>query len=212
MGSRQANAGLQMAIVVSATFLGFLGIGAILPVLGPHVRRDLGQSDIVLGFAIGVFSIVALAGRLISGPITDRRGRKYSYTAGLALCSLAGVAYLLPFGIWAVFAGRILQGVGEAFLFTGAAAWIVELGGSGPSGTIARLVELRDLGWHQRGPGDRAIARRIRLGCLDAGSHAAARHSGASLGAGTLRAASTARAYVLDPSRGSTARTRTGLR
>ena len=132
-----------MAIVVCATFLGFLGIGAILPVLGPHVRHDLGQSDIVLGFAIGVFSIVALAGRLISGPITDRRGRKFSYTVGLALCSLAGVAYLLPFGIWAVFAGRILQGVGEAFLFTGAAAWIVELGGSDR--------QARSLGWLSSG-------------------------------------------------------------
>jgi MFS family permease len=132
-----------MAIVVSATFLGFLGIGAILPVLGPHVRRDLGQSDVVLGFAIGVFSIVALAGRLISGPVTDRRGRKYSYTTGLALCSAAGIAYLLPFGIWAVFSGRILQGIGEAFLFTGAAAWIVELGGEGK--------QARSLGWLSSG-------------------------------------------------------------
>lgn len=143
MGSRRANAGLQMAIVVSATFLGFLGIGAILPVLGPHVRHDLGQSDIVLGFAIGVFSIVALAGRLISGPVTDRRGRKYSYTVGLALCSTAGLAYLMPVGIWAVFAGRILQGIGEAFLFTGAAAWIVELGGEGR--------QARSLGWLSSG-------------------------------------------------------------
>ena len=132
-----------MAIVVAATFLGFLGIGAILPVLAPHVRHDLGQSDVVLGFAIGIFSIVALAGRLISGPVTDRRGRKYSYTAGLALCSFAGVAYLLPFGIWAVFAGRILQGVGEAFLFTGAAAWIVELGGEDR--------QARSLGWLSSG-------------------------------------------------------------
>jgi MFS family permease len=143
MGSRPANAGLQMAIVVAATFLGFLGIGAILPVLAPHVRRDLGQSDVVVGFAIGIFSIVALAGRLLSGPITDRRGRKYSYTIGLALCSSAGVAYLLPFGIWAVFAGRILQGLGEAFLFTGAAAWIVELGGSDR--------QARSLGWLSSG-------------------------------------------------------------
>ncbi len=143
MGSRQANAGQQMAIVVVATFLGFLGIGAILPVLAPHVRHDLGQSDVILGFAIGIFSIVALAARLISGPVTDRRGRKYSYTAGLALCSLAGVAYLLPFGIWAVFAGRILQGIGEAFLFTGAAAWIVELGGADR--------QARSLGWLSSG-------------------------------------------------------------
>ena len=143
MGSRPANAGLQMAIVVAATFLGFLGIGAILPVLGPHVKKDLGQSDVVLGFAIGVFSVVALASRLISGPVTDRRGRKYSYTMGLALCSVAGVAYLLPFGIWAVFAGRLLQGAGEAFLFTGAAAWIVELGGEDR--------QARSLGWLSSG-------------------------------------------------------------
>ena len=143
MGSRRAGAGLQMAIVVGATFLGFLGIGAVLPVLAPHVRHDLGESDVVLGFAIGIFSIVALAGRLISGPVTDRRGRKFSYTTGLALCSLAGVAYLLPLGIWAVFAGRILQGVGEAFLFTGAAAWIVELGGADR--------QARSLGWLSSG-------------------------------------------------------------
>ena len=132
-----------MAIVVAATFLGFLGIGAILPVLGTHVRHDLGQSDVVLGFAIGIFSVVALAARLISGPITDRRGRKYCYTAGLALCSLAGLAYLLPLGIWAVFTGRILQGIGEAFLFTGAAAWIVDLGGSDR--------QARSLGWLSSG-------------------------------------------------------------
>ena len=132
-----------MAIVVAATFLGFLGIGAILPVLAPHVRHDLGQSDVVLGFAIGVFSVVALASRLISGPVTDRRGRKCSYTMGLGLCSLAGVAYLLPLGIWAVFAGRILQGAGEAFLFTGAAASIVELGGEDR--------QARSLGWLSSG-------------------------------------------------------------
>lgn len=132
-----------MAIVVGSTFLGFLGIGAILPVMAPHVRHDLGQNDVVLGFAIGIFSIVALAARLLSGPITDQRGRKYSYRAGLILCSLAGVSYLLPLGISAVFLGRILQGTGEAFLFTGAAAWIVELGGDGR--------QARSLGWLSSG-------------------------------------------------------------
>lgn len=132
-----------MAIVVGATFLGFLGIGAILPVMAPHVRHDLGQSDVVLGFAIGVFSIVALAGRLVSGPVTDTRGRKFSYRAGLLLCSFAGFSYLLPLGIAGVFLGRILQGLGEAFLFTGAAAWIVELGGEGR--------QARSLGWLSSG-------------------------------------------------------------
>ena len=124
-------------IVVGSTFLGFVGIGAIVPLLGPYVKRDLGQSDVVVGFAIGIFSVVALTSRLLAGPITDRRGRKPALMAGLALCSVSGLAYLLPLGIVAVFAGRILQGLGEAFLFVSAAAWAVE---SAPEGRKAQAL------------------------------------------------------------------------
>src|SRR5215468_10898940 len=85
--------------LIGATFLGFLGIGAVLPALGPHVRFDLGGSDQTVGLVIGVFSFVALAGRLISGPLADRRGRKISFLAGLFCCALAGVSYLLPLGM-----------------------------------------------------------------------------------------------------------------
>ncbi len=113
-------------VVVGSTFLGFTGIGAIVPLLGPHVKRDLHQSDFVVGLAIGIFSVVALTSRLIAGPLTDRKGRKPALIAGLACCSVSGVAYLLPSGIASVFAGRILQGLGEAFLFVSAAAWAVE--------------------------------------------------------------------------------------
>lgn len=115
--------------LIFATFLGFLGMGAVLPQLGPHVRHDLGGSDQTVGFVIGVFSFVALAGRLLSGPLADRRGRKVSFLAGLFCCALAGAAYLLPLGIAGAYLGRILQGLGEAFLYTGAAAWAVELAG-----------------------------------------------------------------------------------
>src|ERR1700754_1648576 len=115
--------------LIASTFLGFLGMGAVLPQLGPHVRRDLGGSDQTVGFVIGVFSFVALAGRLISGPLADRRGRKVSFLVGLFCCALAGVAYLLPIGITGAYLGRIFQGLGEACLYTGAAAWAVELSG-----------------------------------------------------------------------------------
>ena len=115
--------------LIGSTFLGFLGIGAVLPALGPHVRHDLGGSDQTVGFVIGVFSFVALAGRLISGPLADRRGRKTSFLVGLVSCSLAGVAYLLPLGIAGAYLGRVFQGLGEACLYTGAAAWAVELSG-----------------------------------------------------------------------------------
>jgi MFS family permease len=115
--------------LIGATFLGFLGIGTVLPGLAPHIRHDLGGSDQTVGFVIGIFSFVALAARFISGPLADRRGRKITILLGLASCGLAGGAYLLPLGISGAYLGRVLQGFGEACLYTGAAAWAVELGG-----------------------------------------------------------------------------------
>ncbi|SRR6266536_3021078 len=120
--------------LIGATFLGFLGIGAVLPALGPHVRHDLGGSDQTVGFVIGLFSFVALGGRLFSGPLADRRGRKIAFLAGLFSCAVAGAAYLLPLGIFGAYLGRIFQGLGEACLYTGAAAWAVELAGIERSG------------------------------------------------------------------------------
>lgn len=120
--------------VIAATFLGFLGIGSVLPALAPHVRHDLGGSDQTVGFVIGIFSFVALASRFISGPLTDRRGRKVAFLAGLASCAVSGLAYQLPFGLASAYIGRTLQGFGEACLYTGAAAWVIELGGIHRSG------------------------------------------------------------------------------
>jgi len=120
--------------LIGATFLGFLGIGTALPAIGPHVRHDLGGSDQTVGFVVGIFSFVALASRFVSGPLADRRGRKIATLAGLLSCSLAGAAYLAPLGIAGMYLGRTLQGFGEACLYTGAAAWAVEVAGIQRSG------------------------------------------------------------------------------
>jgi len=129
MGLSTRGFGTRFWSLTGATFLGFLGIGTVLPRLGPHVRLDLGGSDQTVGFVIGIFSFVALGSRFFSGPLADRRGRKIAFLAGLASCALAGTAYLLPLGIAGVYSARILQGFGEACLYTGAAAWAVEVAG-----------------------------------------------------------------------------------
>jgi len=115
--------------LIGATFLGFLGIGTVLPGLAPHVRHDLGGSDQTVGFVIGIFSFVALVSRLFSGPLADRRGRKIAFLAGLFSCALAGGVYLMPWGLPGAYLGRTLQGFGEACLYTGAAAWVVDVAG-----------------------------------------------------------------------------------
>jgi MFS family permease len=116
-------------LLIGATFLGFLGMGTVLPALAPHVRFDLGGSDRMVGWVIGTFSFVALGSRFFSGPLADRRGRKITFMTGLMSCALAGLAYLLPLNLSGAFLGRALQGFGEACLYTGAAAWAVEVAG-----------------------------------------------------------------------------------
>ena len=115
--------------LIVATFLGFLGFGTVLPGLAPHVRHDLGGSDRTVGFAIGIFSVVALCSRLFAGRLADHKGRKRAFLTGLGSCTLAGAAYLLPWGITGIYLARTLQGIGEACLYTGAAAWAVEVAG-----------------------------------------------------------------------------------
>jgi MFS family permease len=128
MGSR-GRLSARFWALIGATFLGFLGIGTVLPLIGPHVRHDLGGSDQTVGLVIGSFSFIALASRLISGPLADRKGRKLIFLAGLLSCAVSGAVYLLPLGLFGAYLGRALQGLGEACLYTGAAAWVVEVAG-----------------------------------------------------------------------------------
>ncbi len=129
MGLRRAGFHARFWSLIGATFLGFLGIGTVLPALAPHVRFDLGGSDETVGWVIGTFSFVALLSRFFSGPLADRKGRKITFITGLFSCAFAGAAYMLPLHLAGAYLGRCLQGFGEACLYTGAAAWAVEVGG-----------------------------------------------------------------------------------
>src|SRR5258708_32849943 len=86
----------QFWALVGATFLGFLGIGTVLPLLAPHIRYDLGGSAQDVGLVIGIFSFVALLGRMIAVTLADRRGRKISFLDGLVCCACARAIILLP--------------------------------------------------------------------------------------------------------------------
>ena len=129
MKSAEGGFDVRFWLLISSTFLGFLGMGTVLPALGPHVKHDLRGSDQMVGSVIGTFSFVALGSRFFSGPLADRRGRRITFLAGLLSCAFAGAVYMLPIGLASAFGGRMLQGFGEACLYTGAAAWAVEIAG-----------------------------------------------------------------------------------
>src|ERR1700691_5508152 len=105
LGSRTSLGG-RFWCLIAATFLGFLGFGAVLPGLAPHLRNDLGGSDRSVGFVIGTFSVVALYSRPFAGYLADHKGRKHAFLAGLGSCTVAGLAYLLPWGVSGLYVGR----------------------------------------------------------------------------------------------------------
>lgn len=144
--------GARFWALIAATLLAFIGIGTVVPKMALHIRHDLGGSDRTIGFVIGTFSVVALFSRVISGPLTDRRGRKVAFMTGLAACSAAGLAYLSPLGIFGMYLGRGMQGFGEACLYTGAAAWAVETAGVHRSGRALGYVSTGIWGGVAAGP------------------------------------------------------------
>src|ERR1700691_1170282 len=151
LGSRTSLGG-RFWCLITATFLGFLGFGAVLPGLAPHIHHDLGASDRTVGFVIGTFSVVALCSRPFVGRLADRKGRKRAFLTGLCSCTLAAAAYLLPLGVGAMCLGRALQGLGEACLYTGAAAWAVELAGVHRSSQALGFVSTGIWGGMSAGP------------------------------------------------------------
>lgn len=120
--------GQQILLIVGSLFLTFVGIGATVPPLPLHVRRELGLGDTAAGLVLGVLWAAALAGRFLAGSLADRRGRRVTMLTGFGLCALAGLLYIPKHWTFMVLA-RAAHGLGEAYLLTAAAAWIVDLAG-----------------------------------------------------------------------------------
>ncbi len=118
-------------IVILAIFLTFSAIGSTLPLMPLYLRQDLGLDRFYTGVIVGLLSAAALVGRLWSGPFTDRRGRRLGLWVGFGFCSLAGVLYLPVFGVAGFAIGRLAHGLGEAFVLTGAVAWVVDVAPEG---------------------------------------------------------------------------------
>jgi MFS family permease len=118
-------------IVILAIFLTFSAIGSTLPLMPLYLRQNLGLDRFYTGVIVGLLSAAALVGRLWSGPFTDRRGRRLGLWVGFGFCSLAGVLYLPVFGVAGFAIGRLAPGLGEAFVLTGAVAWVVDVAPEG---------------------------------------------------------------------------------
>ncbi|VBT09358.1 major facilitator superfamily transporter [Burkholderia pseudomallei] len=122
---------LQIVSVVSFTFICYLTIGLPLAVLPGFVHDELGFSAIVAGAAISVQYFATLASRPLAGRCADTLGPKRTVLRGLAACGASGALLLSAFAfarwpaasIGLLVASRLVLGVGESLVGTGAILW-----------------------------------------------------------------------------------------
>lgn len=121
---------LPVAVTI---FLGFLCIGIPFAVLPNYVRDQLGYGDIWIGSLLGAQSLMTLVTRHYAGTRADLKGPKVVVLQGLWLSALSGLISvgsisLPPHAAFTLlFIARLVLGVGESFLITGALAWGVGL-------------------------------------------------------------------------------------
>ncbi|WPO93245.1 MFS transporter [Chryseobacterium sp. HR92] len=130
--------------IIISVFGVYLTIGIALGVLPGFVQNTLGFDSIIVGFVIGLQSLSTLLTRAYSGKITDTRGAKKSKMSGVVLAVIAGIVYVLAVLFQAnplmalvfLLLARIIHGVGESFLVTGALTWGIGLAGHFNSGKV----------------------------------------------------------------------------
>jgi MFS family permease len=91
------------------------------------VTGPLEGGEIAVGIVLGSFAFTAVFLRPVGGRLSDRRGRRTVAVTGATLTAIAGCLYLLPLDIPGLILARLVLGVGEGWLYTAAAAWVVDV-------------------------------------------------------------------------------------
>lgn len=106
-------------VVMLTSFVYFVGIGAMLPILPRYVEDELGGNGFQVGLAVGAFAVSAAVLRPWVGRMGDTHGRRILIVAGAAVAAVSIVAYSLATNLALLIAFRLVTGVGEAAFFTG---------------------------------------------------------------------------------------------
>lgn len=159
-----ASVWTALASICVIVFLEFLTMGLPLPVLPVHVHDTLGFGSFVVGLAIGAQSWATLLTRHGAGTWSDQRGPRSATLLGLALSAVAGVTYALTYAVpdpsaslAVLVVGRVILGLGESLVVTGALSWGVALAGRARSGIVMSWIGIAMYG---------AIAAGAPLGSL----------------------------------------------
>ncbi len=106
-----------------SSFLTLFDVTAVVIAM-PAIAKDLGFGVSGLAWIIDAYSLALTGALLASGALADRFGRRRSMLVGNAVFLLASIACGVAVSGPTLFAARVLQGIGAAFMVTGALALV----------------------------------------------------------------------------------------
>lgn len=142
----------RFALVTFAALCYFVGFASVLPVLPGFVETELGGDSFEVGLSVGVVGLSAAVLRPILGAVGDRRGRRFVMTAGAVIAGIGMLGLLLADSIAIVVVARLVTGIGEAFMFVGAAAAAQDLAPEDRRGEAASYFSVAIYGGLALGP------------------------------------------------------------
>jgi MFS family permease len=144
--------GLRFAAIFVATFCGLVAVGSVLPVLPRYVHGPIGAGDLAVGVVIGSYAVSGLLLRPVAGRLADRRGRRPTAVVGFLLLAAGGLLIFPAAGVAGLVGARLVLGVGEGFVYTSTAAWVVDLAPVARRGRVLGLFGLAVWGGLSVGP------------------------------------------------------------
>lgn len=126
-----------------AMFCATMGLGMVTPVL-PVYAKSLGATGTAIGLTFSAFALTQVFISPFSGRLADRFGRKPFLVGGLITYVAAAVGWYLTDSIAGIIAFRALSGVGSAFIFSMAMAYVGDLAPTGREGRYMGVFGLFD--------------------------------------------------------------------
>lgn len=129
--------------LVGIVFVCFFSFGAAIAIIPMYIKTELKFSGLVIGFIIALQYLSTLLSRAFAGNIADAVGAKTAVKWGLLTAIACGLMYagcVMSQSTWSklafIAAGRIILGVSESLIITGALAWALNQAGSAHAGKI----------------------------------------------------------------------------
>ncbi|WP_411065580.1 multidrug effflux MFS transporter [Vibrio rotiferianus] len=117
------NKFFQLLVILSLIPLGPLAIDVYLPSF-PQMIEAFAVSESEIRQTISIYVLALGVSQLIAGPVSDRKGRKFSAMLGLIMYAAGSLLVVAYSSLEMLYAARALQGVGASFTMITAMAWV----------------------------------------------------------------------------------------